>query len=46
MRYWCVDANVELVNSLAITNTDKEPARTRRNLHTKCFELGVSICMY
>lgn len=44
MRLWCKDANVELAESLIVTDSDRgEGARNRRDLLGRAFELGASL---
>ncbi|MEA3432537.1 MAG: flavodoxin family protein [candidate division WOR-3 bacterium] len=44
IRFWCKDANVELVDTLIVTNSDRgKGARKREDLLRKAFALGVSL---
>ena len=44
IRLWCKDANVELAETLIVTDADRgEGARRREDLLRKAFELGVSL---
>lgn len=44
IRLWCKDANVELVETLVVTDSDREEgARKREDLLQKAFALGVSL---
>ncbi len=44
VRLWCKDANIELVQTLAVTDSDRgEGARNRKDLLDKAFHIGVSL---
>jgi multimeric flavodoxin WrbA len=44
VRLWCKDANVELVDVLTVTDSDRgEGARNRKELLTKAYEIGTSL---
>ncbi len=44
IRLWCKDANVELIETLIVTDADRgEGARRREDLLHKAFALGVSL---
>ncbi|MGC9345865.1 MAG: flavodoxin family protein [Candidatus Bathyarchaeales archaeon] len=43
IRLWFKDANIELVDTLIVTNSDKREARNREDLLQKAFQLGVSL---
>jgi multimeric flavodoxin WrbA len=44
MRLWCKDANVELVDVLTVTDSDRgEGARNQKALLTKAYEIGASL---
>jgi multimeric flavodoxin WrbA len=44
IRLWCKDANVELVETLVVTDADRgEGARKRQDSRGKAFELGVPL---
>lgn len=44
IRVWCKDANVELVDVLTVTDSDRgEGARNRKELLTKAYEIGTSL---
>ncbi len=44
IRVWCKDANVELVDVVAVTNSDRGTgARNRKELLTKAYEIGASL---
>jgi multimeric flavodoxin WrbA len=43
MRLWCKDANVELVDVLTVTDSDRgEGARNQKALLTRAYEIGAS----
>jgi multimeric flavodoxin WrbA len=44
IRLWCKDANVDLVDVLTVTDSDRgEGARNRKELLTKAYEIGASL---
>jgi multimeric flavodoxin WrbA len=44
VRLWCKDANVELVEALTVTDSDRgEGARNRKDLLEKAFQIGASL---
>ena len=44
IKLWCKDANVELVETMIVTDSDRgEGARNREDLLRKAFELGTSL---
>jgi hypothetical protein len=44
IRLWCKDANVELVETLIVTDADRgEGARRRADLLSKAYGLGASL---
>ncbi len=44
MRAWCLGANVELVDTLIVTNSEHgQGARNRKELLHRAFELGISL---
>jgi len=44
VRLWCKDANVELVEALTVTDSDRgEGARNREDLLEKAFQIGASL---
>jgi multimeric flavodoxin WrbA len=44
MRLWCKDANVDLVNVLTVTDSDRgEGARNQEALLTKVYDMGASL---
>jgi multimeric flavodoxin WrbA len=44
IRLWCKDVNVELVDVLTVTDSDRgEGARNRKELLTKAYEIGTSL---
>lgn len=44
IKLWCQDANVELIETMIVTDSDREEgARNREDLLRKAFELGISL---
>jgi len=44
MKLWCKDANVDLADTLVVTDSDRgEGARKRNDLLRRAFQLGVSV---
>ena len=44
IRLWCKDANVELVEALTVTDSDRgEGARNKKTLLTKAYDIGASL---
>ena len=44
IRLWCKDANIELIETLIVTDSDRgEGARNRADLLQKAFELGIHL---
>ena len=44
IRLWCKDANVELVDTLIVTGSDRgEGARKRKGLLRRAFQMGVAV---
>jgi hypothetical protein len=44
IKLWCKDANVELIETMIVTDADRgEGARRREDLLRKAFEMGASL---
>lgn len=47
IRLWCKDANVELADTLIVTDSDRgEGARKRKDLLRRAFQMGVSVGLW